>query len=315
MGNLDFLEKKTKYAISWDGVLEGKETFTNKGFANDDPADIWCKISTVPFTEGAFCKTNYNIINCRGFSAENAGISASCYECTMRRYFSSKYEYILFQVNNSDSDSVRFTVVHTDVDNVTISERSEFQYNSITFPTAGWWISATKNGTSELGAMNTIMTIDIAPQLSISGKGFTSPQKPYRQFVRPFDSDDDILIAINNDFISKEFTKFFNGFCVPGSPSIKADIKLDEDLANIYMHSMSHHLSVAHYSSKAPDEYNGLIQSNYYIANSCVMDIEVYEDDNPGMRIILEGMTIYYDPSISQNDLDDWWDKYLSRIP
>ena len=305
MGNLDFLEKKTKYAIGWDGILEGKETFTNKGFNNDDPADTWCKISEYFPKEGSFVNTVGPISSAHGFDYDLS--IANCHDAIVSRFFSDKYETISIKF-----DIGTIIVVHCDIDKCTIPGRSNIQYNSITFPTEGWWIKATMNGVNPVSALGVLMTISTAPRFMFSGKGFTSPQKPYRYASRSFDSDDVISIFYDPNIIpdtNEAKSKGFNAICAPGDWNTKADIKLNKDLADIVKAGYNGCLNVYIY-----DDIASLVDSTPIMYRS---GIEVYYDEINsinGLNIVCVGYdgpnTIYFNPSISREEYNMWANKY-----
>ena len=153
-------------------------------------------------------------------------------------------------------------------------------------------------------------------QFSYSGKGFTSPQKPYRYASRSFDSDDVISIFYDPNIIpdtDEAKSTGFNAICAPGDWNTKADIKLNKDLAdivkaghigclNVYIHN-----DMPFVVENAPVAHRPFISIIYTNINSigglCIREIA-------GSTTI-----IYFNPSISQEEYNMWVNKYFSNTP
>lgn len=318
MGNLDFLEKKIKYDLIWDGITEGKVSVSSsntptyyliseKDYAPDNVPD-----ELKSLTSGTSSAKQNNIDVVFNWTlADNDDPNSIEHGKNLATLFKLEGNDAINCVFFCKTDDFSASLCYAAYDGANFGNGTLNPNHGVEFPKKGWYIN-------DFGIANTkLATVEMPkknPVINISGKGFTSPQKPYRQFARPFESDDDILIAINDDVLPNEVSpKFFNAFCVPGSPSTQADIKLDENLANIISHSNVNLLSVAFYSSKIPDNYNGAIRSNYYMFNTCRVVVGYDDDDsNPGMTIRVDGTLRYFNSSITQHDIDDWYDKYLS---
>lgn len=305
MGNLDFLEKKTKYAIGWDGILEGKETFTNKGFNNDDPADTWCKISEYFPKEGSFVKTVGPISSAHGFDYDLS--IANCHDAIVSRFFSDKYETISIKF-----DIGTIIVVHCDIDKCTIPGRSNIQYNSITFPTEGWWIKATMNGVNPVGALGVLMTISTAPRFMFSGKGFTSPKEYYSKLSNSIEADDYYTLWIDHTVIEAASGKEddYNAICIPGDWNSKADIQLDEKLAKL-LKAMSYNkvsaiVKYAEAVSKKTPENLGQIKTQQYITAWTV---------NKNQLNVYYGNDIIFRQTYDAEEHAKWYAKYFSNTP
>lgn len=157
--------------------------------------------------------------------------------------------------------------------------------------------------------------------IKISGKGFTSPQKPYRYASRSFDSDDVISIFCNRNMIPRtdeDKSKGFNSICIPEDWNSKADIKLNKDLANIvkagcvgclniYMNTDS--FTESYLVDNTPIFYRGVLEIAYSKIND-VYGLSIYINNSYDMID-----HIYFNPSISKKDFDDWQNKYLFSEP
>lgn len=157
----------------------------------------------------------------------------------------------------------------------------------------------------------------IRVSINISGKGFTSPQKPYRYATRSFNSDDVISIFYNKNIIpdtDEAKSKGFNAICAPGDWNTKADIKLNKDLAdivkagnigclNIYIHD-----DLPMIVEDTSISYRPFIVVTYDKINS-IGGLCIREIDNGNITVI------YFNPLIKQEEYDIWLDKYLSLEP
>lgn len=142
--------------------------------------------------------------------------------------------------------------------------------------------------------------------INISGKGFTSPQKPYRYVSRSVKPDDDICIWVNTARIPEtleEQSKGFNAICKPGDFDSEADIKLNEDLAFLSYHSA---IFIAGEIRQHGNEVDtNIIQHGI----NCILDI----DYNKGLRIQDNNNVIFFNPNISEEDFNIWYDKYFKN--
>lgn len=156
---------------------------------------------------------------------------------------------------------------------------------------------------------------------SYSGKGFTSPQKPYRYSTRSFDSDDVISIFCNKNMIPRteeDKSKGFNAICIPGDWDTKADIKLNKDLAdiakagyvgclNIYMHIND--LTDGLLIDNSPSFFRGVLEIAYNKINN-VYGLSIYINNSYDMID-----HIYFNPNITREEYEIWLNKYFSNTP
>lgn len=157
----------------------------------------------------------------------------------------------------------------------------------------------------------------IGTSINISGKGFTSPQKPYRYASRSFDSDDIISIFYDPNMIpdtDEAKSKGFNAICTPGDWNTKADIKLNKDLAdiskagyigclNVYIHN-----DMPFVVEDYPVVYRPFIAISYENINS-IGGLCIREINNGNITVI------YFNPSIPVEEYDKWANEYLSLEP
>lgn len=151
--------------------------------------------------------------------------------------------------------------------------------------------------------------------IKISGKGFTSPQKPYRHISRSFEPDDDICIGINHNkkpSTDEEKSKGFNSFCDIKNPDIEMNISLNEDLANIMKHCARGSLSIMNYE----EDYEELssVETDNSISKSLVVIPDTVNGIN-GISITFYGDIVYFNPNISEDDYNSWYEKYFVRKP
>lgn len=152
-------------------------------------------------------------------------------------------------------------------------------------------------------------------QFSYSGKGFTSPQKPYRYVSRSFEPDDDICIGLNHNKIpstDEEKSKGFNSFCDIKNPNIEMNISLNEDLANIIKHCYRGSLSIMVYE----EDFEGIlsVETDNNISKSLVVMPDTFNGIN-GVSIRFYSDAVYFNPNISEEDFFSWNKKYFDIKP
>lgn len=320
MGNLDFLEKKPRiaYTLSWDGVTEGKVTNTkgsrkvykiSSEIFNPRPEVIW----TPNGISGVSCITPENIRLEKNYSFRNnedvSNVSAHVLKEDANT--AGYYRFDLF-----------FGKEYTNLFYVLVANKeiisADFGNINPTFPEIGWYFDG---GTSiKAGDIMSVLK-DPLVQFNYSGKGFTSPQKPYRYASRSFDSDDVISIFYNKNMIpdtDEVKSKGFNAICIPGDWKSKADIRLNKDLADIvkagYMGCLSMYTHIDSFTNSilvdnAPIVFRGFVEINYSKINNV-----------NGLSICISGYDgvvdhVYFNSSISKKDFVDWRDKYFLPEP
>lgn len=321
MGNLDFLEKKPRiaYTLSWDGITEGKVTNTKGSrtvykISSEEfvprPDIVW----TPTGLTGLPCSTpknirlerNYRFPNIEGES--NVSVSVLKEDTSKAGY----YKFVLMFGDN-DTGNNGLDLFYVIVANKEIIS-AEFGNINPTFPEIGWYVDDNTN--IEAGDIMSILK-DPLVQFSYSGKGFTSPQKPYKYSTRSFDSDDVISIFYDPNMIpdtDEAKSKGFNAICAPGDWNTKADIKLNKDLAdivkaghigclNVYIHN-----DMPFVVEDTPVVYRPFISISYENINS-IGGLCIREIDNGNITVI------YFNPSIPLEEYDKWIDKYLSLEP
>lgn len=306
MGNLDFLEKKPRiaYTLSWDGVTEGKVTNTQASrkvykISSEEfiprPNIVW----TPTGSSGVPCNTpenirlgkNYRFINTEGIS--NVEVSVLSEDKNKAGYY--KF-WLLYGSDNSYADLYYVLVANKSI----IS--GDFGSVNPTFPETGWYFGGS---TIEAGDIMSILK-DPLVQFSYSGKGFTSPQKPYRYVSRFVKPDDDVCIWINTARIPKtdeEKSKGYNSICKPEDFNSEADIKLNEDLAFLF------HCSDIMIVNEV-QQYGNNSNTNIMRYGFNVMLQIGYAE---GLHISHGGEDIFFDPNISEDDFYNWRDKYFKN--
>lgn len=317
---MTFLEKKPRiaYTLSWDGVIEGKVTNTKGSrkvykISSEEfiprPDIIW----TPTGSSGRPCNTpenirlgkNYRFRNIEDVS--NVSVSVLKENTNIAGYYSFA---LFFGDDNTYADLYYVLVANKEI----IS--GDFGNVNPIFPETGWYFGG---DTIEAGDIMSILK-DPLVQFSYSGKGFTSPKKPYRYVSRSVKPDDDICIWIDGSKIpedTKSYKNGFNAFCIPGDFNLEADIKLDKALSDIYKHSMN--LTLSAYL------VNWLGDPTPYYANIDLGDsnhilIEYDKiDTNPevinGLSIKLNGIRVYFNPAITMEEFHEWWEKYFPMDP
>lgn len=326
MGNLDFLEKKPRiaYTLSWDGVTEGKVTNTKGSrkvykISSEEfvprPDIVW----TPTGSTGIPCNTPENIRlekNYRFYNIEevpNVSVSVLKEDTSKAGYYKFSLMFGDKDTGNNGIDLFYVTVVNKEI----IS--AEFGNINPTFSEIGWYIGEPSNDVKAGDIMSILK--DPLVQFSYSGKGFTSPQKPYRYASRSFDSDDVISIFYDPNIIpdtDEVKSKGFNAICAPGDWNTKADIKLNKDLAdiikaghigclNVYIHN-----DMPFVVEVTPVVYRPFISISYDYINSigglCIREIN-NEINNGDITVI------YFNPSIPREEYNMWAIKYFLSEP
>lgn len=322
MGNLDFLEKKPRiaYTLSWDGITEGKITNTQAmrkvyKISSEEfiprPDIIW----TPTGSSGRPCNTpenirlgkNYRFRNIEDVS--NVSVSVLKEDTNTAGYY--KFD-LFFGDDNTYADLFYVLVANKEI----IS--GDFGNVNPIFPETGWYFSGDSN--TEVGDIMSVLK-DPLIIFSYSGKGFTSPQKPYRYSTRSFDSDDVISIFCNKNMIPRteeDKSKGFNAICIPGDWDTKADIKLNKDLAdiakagyvgclNIYMHIND--LTDGLLIDNSPSFFRGVLEIAYNKINN-VYGLSIYINNSYDMID-----HIYFNPNITREEYEIWLNKYFSNTP
>ena len=321
MGNLDFLEKKQRiaYTLSWDGVTEGKVTNTKGSrtvykISSEEfiprPDIVW----TPTGSTGLPCSTPKNIRLERNYRFPNIE-NESNVSVSVLKEDTSKAGYYKFVLMFGDNDTGNngLDLFYVIVANKEIIS-AEFGNINPTFPEIGWYVDDNTN--IEAGDIMSILK-DPLVQFSYSGKGFTSPQKPYRYASRSFDSDDVISIFYDPNVIpdtDEAKSTGFNAICTPGDWNTKADIKLNKDLAdiakagnigclNVYIHN-----DIPFVAEETPVVYRPFISISYENINS-IGGLCIREIDNGNITVI------YFNPSISREECNIWFNKYFLSEP
>lgn len=306
MGNLDFLEKKPRiaYTLSWDGVTEGKVTNTQASrkvykISSEEfiprPDIVW----TPTGSSGIPCNTpenirlekNYRFINAEG--VPNVEVSVLSEDKNKAGY----YKFWLLYGDNSYADLYYVLVANKAI----ISGDFGGGPNPI-FPETGWYFGG---ATIEAGDIMSVLK-DPLVQFSYSGKGFTSPQKPYRYVSRFVKPDDDVCIWINTARIPKtdeEKSKGYNSICKPEDFNSEADIKLNEDLA--FLFHCSDIMIVNEVQQYGNDSNTNIMRYGFNV----MLQIGYTE----GLHISHGGEDIFFDPNISEDDYYNWRDKYFKN--
>lgn len=317
MGNLDFLEKKPRiaYTLSWDGITEGKVTNTQAmrkvyKISSEEfisrPDIVW----TPTGSSGRPCNTPENIRLEKKYRFRNIE-DVSNVSVSVLKEDKNKAGYYSFALFFGD-DNTYADLFYVLVANKEIISGDFGNVNPI-FPETGWYFAG---DTIEAGDIMSILK-DPLVQFSYSGKGFTSPQKPYRYSTRSFDSDDVISIFYDPNIIpdtDEAKSKGFNAICVPGDWNTKADIKLNKDLAdivkagnigclNVYMHN-----DMPFVVEDTPVVHRPFISISYENINS-IDGLCIREIDNGNSTVI------YFNPSISREECNMWANKYFLSEP
>lgn len=317
MGNLDFLEKKPRiaYTLSWDGVTEGKVTNTQAmrkvyKISSEEfvprPDIVW----TPTGSSGVPCNTPENIRLGKNYRFRNIE-DVSNVSVSILKEDKNKAGYYSFNLFFGDDDTYA-DLFYVLVANKEIISGDFGNVNPI-FPETGWYFGG---DTIEAGDIMSVLK-DPLVKFSYSGKGFTSPKKPYRYASRSFNSDDVISIFYDPNIIpdtDEAKSKGFNAICAPGDWNTKADIKLNKDLADILKAGHIGCLNVyinndmPFVVEDTPVVYRPFISINYENINS-IGGLCIREIDNGNITVI------YFNPSISLEEFNMWANKYLLSEP
>lgn len=317
MGNLDFLEKKPRiaYTLSWDGVTEGKVTNTQAmrkvyKISSEEfisrPDIVW----TPTGSSGRPCNTPENIRLGKNYRFRNIE-DVSNVSVSVLKENTSTAGYYRFDLFFGDDDTYA-DLFYVLVANKEIISGDFGNVNPI-FPETGWYFGG---DTIEAGDIMSVLK-DPLVKFSYSGKGFTSPKKPYRYASRSFNSDDVISIFYDPNIIpdtDEAKSKGFNAICAPGDWNTKADIKLNKDLADILKAGHIGCLNVyinndmPFVVEDTPVVYRPFISINYENINS-IGGLCIREIDNGNITVI------YFNPSISLEEFNMWANKYLLSEP
>lgn len=175
-----------------------------------------------------------------------------------------------------------------------------------TFNKVGWYIGEVSMENIPVGEIGYIKNSMPLVSINYSGKGFTSPQKPYRYVSRFVKPDDDICIWINTARIPKtdeEKSKGYNSICKPEDFNSEADIKLNEDLA--FLFHCSDIMIVNEVQQYGNDSNTNTMRYGFNV----MLQIEYAE----GLHISHGGEDIFFDPNISEDDYYNWRDKYFKN--
>ena len=317
MGNLDFLEKKPRiaYTLSWDGVTEGKVTNTQAmrkvyKISSEEfisrPDIVW----TPTGSSGRPCNTPENIRLGKNYRFRNIE-DVSNVSVSVLKENTSTAGYYRFDLFFGDDDT------YADLFYVLVANKEiisgDFGNANPIFPETGWYFGG---DTIEAGDIMSVLK-DPLVKFSYSGKGFTSPKKPYRYASRSFNSDDVISIFYDPNIIpdtDEAKSKGFNAICAPGDWNTKADIKLNKDLADILKAGHIGCLNVyinndmPFVVEDTPVVYRPFISINYENINS-IGGLCIREIDNGNITVI------YFNPSISLEEFNMWANKYLLSEP
>lgn len=339
MGNLDFLEKKPRiaYTLSWDGVTEGKDKATSSlfslyNFSNEEYSlqglinanagleksiDEFINAASVSYTFDV--NTNFDIIltnsEFKEYSVPRATLWKHAENATTEKDYIGKQIgliFIDFLVNKEYSLFLAYSFVEG-------SSCTDGYYGPAfgpTFNKVGWYTGAVSMKDIPVGEIGYIKNSIPLVSINYSGKGFTSPQKPYSYISRSFEPDDDICIGINfnkTPSTDEEISKGFNSFCDIKNPNIEVNVSLNEDLANIIKHCRRGSLSIMEYGEDAMAGISS-VETSDIICNS----LEVTRDTINGITgtsILYYGDIVYFNPNISEDDYNSWYEKYFIHKP
>lgn len=342
MGNLDFLEKKPRiaYTLSWDGVTEGKDKATSSlfslyNFSNEEYSlqglinanagleksiDEFINAASVSYTFDI--NTNFDIIltnsEFKEYSVQRATLWKHAENATTEKDYIGKQIgliFIDFMVNKEYSLFLAYSFVEG-------SSCTDGYYGPAfgpTFNKVGWYIGAVSMENIPVGEIGYIKNSMPLVSINYSGKGFTSPQKPYRYASRSFDSDDVISIFYNENMIprtNEDKSKGFNAICIPGDWNTKADIKLNKDLADIIK---SGYVGCLNIYKHTDDSTVGLLIGNVPIFFRWVLEVVYININNVyGLSIDINDShdmidNIYFNPNITREEYEIWLNKYFSN--
>lgn len=337
MGNLDFLEKKPRiaYTLSWDGVTEGKVTNTSgtsaklaykisdEIFIADPIIDDVNSVSTLKVPK------NIDIVDAfyaKAFGSDSKG-TCLVYPVVNDAEFAGKngaYQFDLY-FKDEESDS-GYATSPIELYYILVANKeipAPFGNVNPKFPEKGWYIYVPSSITYTGDLMSVLK--DPLVQFSYSGKGFTSPQKPYSYISRSVEPDDDICVWINEaripELIDEEFVKGYNAFCNPGDFDSIAEIKLDENLANICKHAARQCLAIRTKNRGGTDYYYYNMEVGASSDDTFIYYNVSYATKGPdnnkvsGLCIELGGSLVYFNPNVTIDEYDEWHDKYIATEP
>lgn len=315
MGNLDFLEKKPRiaYTLSWDGITEGKVTNTEGSrkvykISSEEFVPRPEVIYTPTGVSGVSCITPKNIRLEKNYSFRNNEDVSNVTASTLKEDTNTA-GYYRFDLLFGKKYVELFYVLVANKEIIS----ADFGNINPKFSEIGWYFGGND---IEAGDVMSVLKDPLA-QFSYSGKGFISPQKPYRYAARSFDSDDVISIFYNKNAIpdtDEDKSKGFNAICAPGDWNTKADIKLNKDLVDVVKAGFNGCLNVYRYDDiligvdTTPIRYRLFIVVEYTKIGS-IGGLAIRKIDDSGPVII------YFDPSITQEEYDEWINKYLLSEP
>ena len=306
MGKLDFVEKKLRiaYTLSWDGITEGKVTNTQATrkvykISSEEfiprPDIVW----TPTGSSGRPCNTPENIRLGKNYRFRNIE-DVSNVSVSVLKENTNTAGYYRFDLFFGD-DNTYADLFYVLVENEEIISGDFGNVNPI-FPETGWYFGG---DTIEAGDIMSVLK-DPLVQFSYSGKGFTSPQKPYRYVSRFVKPDDDVCIWINTARIPKtdeEKSKGYNSICKPEDFNSEADIKLNEDLA--FLFHCSDMMIVNEVQQYGNNSNTNIMRYGFNV----MLQIGYAE----GLHISHGGEDIFFDPNISEDDYYNWLDKYFKN--
>lgn len=149
--------------------------------------------------------------------------------------------------------------------------------------------------------------------ISLSGKGFTSPRKYYSELSNSIEADKYIVLWIDKGVVdaASGTSDDYCAICIPGDWNTKAELKLDEELANLLKALAYTKVSaITRYSDgnikKSTPENLEQITTQRYISSWVVNDNQ---------------MNIYYGDMIiaklssTKEEHDEWYAKYFKGTP
>lgn len=149
--------------------------------------------------------------------------------------------------------------------------------------------------------------------ISLSGKGFTSPRKYYSELSNSIEADKYITLWIDRAVIdaASGTDDDYCAICIPGDWNTKAELKLDEELANLLKAFGYNKVSaIIKYSDgnikKGTPENLEQITTQRYISSWVV---------NGDQMNIYYGDTIIAKLSSTKEEHDEWYRKYFSGTP
>lgn len=312
MGNLDFLEKKPRiaYTLSWDGVTEGKVTNTTGSrkvykISSEEfiprPDIVWTPTgsSSIPCNtpENIRLEKNYHFHNLEDVS--NVSVSVLKEDTSKAGYY--KF-FLMFGDNDTGNNSIDlFYVLVTNKEILS----GDFGNVNPTFSEIGWYIGSPSN--TEAGDIMSILK-DPLVQFSYSGKGFTSPQKPYRYVSNSIQSDDIITIWIDM-YRYSENDDYINLISVPGDFNQEYNIELNEEFAELLKYIGVNQVDLM---IREGDSINSERHNSYL--SPCKLSVNISSNKGLEIRDDVIGI-IYRNKSINMNMMLEFDEKYMYSEP